>query len=110
MLKLAKEMVEDVEAEMFYPALADAGEDTSLVGQALEVGKAKNDVLFATAAVQALKIEAAQNKAMKLIDPYGDSKANGAEAYLNWTIQADRSNAGKKSCGVLRICNVGLDI
>ncbi|OCB87761.1 hypothetical protein A7U60_g5084 [Sanghuangporus baumii] len=68
-MKLAIEAAEDAEIELFGPAIADAGEDT-LTGQALKVGMTKNRVLFATATLQGLLIEAAHNKVMNVVDPY----------------------------------------
>ncbi|KAI5120758.1 hypothetical protein M0805_004722 [Coniferiporia weirii] len=104
MLMVAKEAVEDAEAELFEPALAKAeAEDDKSLAQALEVGKLKNRVLYATATVQGLKIKAALDKAMGVEDPYEELDRVYAEDYLQWTIDADKKNAGKASANALNV-------
>ncbi|KAL5512812.1 hypothetical protein ACEPAG_3078 [Sanghuangporus baumii] len=98
-MKLAIEEAEDAEIELFGPAIAEVGEDTP-TGQALKVGMMKNRVLFATATLQGLLIEAAHNKAMNVEDPYEEEDLRYARAYLEWTIEADRENDGEPSLGV----------
>ncbi|KAL5482797.1 hypothetical protein ACEPAI_9392 [Sanghuangporus weigelae] len=98
-MKLAIEVAEDAEIELFGPAIADAGEDTP-TGQALQVGMTKNRVLFATATLQGVLIEAAHNEAMNVVDPYEEEDLQYARAYLDWTIEADRENDGEPSLGV----------
>lgn len=98
-LRLAKEATEDAEIELFIPAIDKAGEDTA-TGRALTVGLLKNRVLFATAAVQALQIENAHNKAANVSDPFFESDLERAGEYLAWTIEADRENDEEPSLGV----------
>ena len=46
-LRMVHEEAEDIEIEEFDPAIEDAGENTP-IGRALNVGKIKNRVLYAT--------------------------------------------------------------
>jgi len=99
-LKVAGEKAMDAEIELFNPAIA-AVDPGSSEGLALDVGKWKNRVLYATANFQVERIKKAKLDDIGLEDPWGGSKYSWYEEYFLWAIEADRRNKGRPSLSPL---------
>jgi len=94
-----REAVEDADVESFVPLINQKGADTD-DGQALAVGRVKNQVLWYTASVLATRIKIAKDQAQGLDTEDSTDLLDTLSYLLDQAIAADRSNSGLPSQSV----------